>query len=486
MPPEEASAKQVGQGEDARLDRRTTAEAGSRRLNRREFGSALQDLTGLTVDFAYSIPGDGKVNGFDTGAEALQDAADSVNQIMEVTRRAVDGIRFLEPAPVRKLRADLVNVEKDPHKLFDPWKDSGVTPEKTPRIARPGLGALIEPKWPRDRSSSMFGVTAPEDGRVSPDKIQRHFLLRFPDVPNPIAWVKIGGRVIDRQEISGPVDLEYQVQYEDSILGKGLSISFTPRVEMPYAVKGFENEDKSKPSELPARTVSSVRCGTRGCVIGRSNQDPSLPSGKSSWNPITSLFVRLNGGSISVSFATTRKAPGNCSPFGWAGLPPAGQNKWRKPFFAFYQKLRGNGMTFDALRSTFQSVLMSSPFRYLASNAHEDKVIADHAVASRLSFMLSGAPPDAQLLGLAGSGKLRDLKVLEAEADRLLADPRSHRFFIRPFVTQWLEMEQPITLVDDHRGKASYHFRRHLQDSMREETHSYFGRLIADDRPAVS
>ena len=61
------------------------------------------------MDFAYSIPGDGKVNGFDTGAEALQDAADSVNQIMEVTRRAVDGIRFLEPAPGKKLRADLVN-----------------------------------------------------------------------------------------------------------------------------------------------------------------------------------------------------------------------------------------------------------------------------------------------------------------------------------------------------------------------------------------
>ena len=75
-------------------------------------------------------------------------------------------------------------------------------------------------------------------------------------------------------------------------------------------------------------------------------------------------------------------------------------------------------MTFDAaLRSTFQSVLMSSPFRYLASNAHEDKVIADHAVASRLSFMLSGAPPDAQLLAWLVR-KTENLKVLEAEADR--------------------------------------------------------------------
>jgi len=58
-------------------------EAGStRRLNRREFGSALQDVTGLKADFAYSLPGDSKVDGFDTGAEALEDASDSVSQMM--------------------------------------------------------------------------------------------------------------------------------------------------------------------------------------------------------------------------------------------------------------------------------------------------------------------------------------------------------------------------------------------------------------------
>lgn len=471
-------------------EQRALGAGSTRRLNRREFGSALQDLTGLTVDFAYSIPGDGKVNGFDTGAEALQDAADSVNQIMEVTRRAVDGIRFLEPAPGKKLRADLVNVEKDPHKLFDPWKDAGVTPEKTPRIARPGLGALIEPKWPKDRSSSMFGVTAPEDGQgIARIKFSVVSYSAFPDVPNPIAWVKIGERVIDRREISGPVDLEYQVQYEDSILGKkGLSISFTPRVEMPYAVKGFENEDKSKPSELPD-----------GAGLFRPVWDKrKLRNPEEQPRPFVALrHVELEPDYVAVwppaewrvdlgELRDDEKSAGKLLAL-WmerAYRRPVKTSE-RKPFFSFYQKLRGNGMTFDAaLRSTFQSVLMSSPFRYLASNAHEDKVIADHAVASRLSFMLSGAPPDAQLLGLAGSGKLRDLKVLEAEADRLLADPRSHRFFIRPFVTQWLEMEQPITLVDDHHGKASYHFRRHLQDSMREETHSYFGRLIADDRPA--
>ena len=204
---------------------------------------------------------------------------------------------------------------------------------------------MIEPKWPNDRSSSMFGA-APEDGQgIARIKFSVVSYSAFPDVPNPIAWVKIGGRVIDRREISGPVDLEYQVQYEDSIPGKkGLSISFTPRVEMPYAVKGFENEDKSKPSELPAGAVSSVRCGTReSCVIRRSNHDPSLPSGKSSWNPIAPVFGhRLNGGSISVSFATTRKAPGNCLPFGWSGLT-AGRSKQvsANPFSPFTKSFVG-------------------------------------------------------------------------------------------------------------------------------------------------
>ena len=185
-------------------EQRALGAGSTRRLNRREFGSALQNVTGLTVDFAYSIPGDNKVNGFDTGAEALQDAADSVNQMMEVTRRAVDGIRFLEPAPGKTLRADLVNVEKDPHKLFDSWKDAGVIPEKTPRMARPGLGALIEPKWPKDRSSGMFSVPPPSDGRgLVRVKFSVTSYCAFPEAPNPIAWVKIGGRVLDRREITG-------------------------------------------------------------------------------------------------------------------------------------------------------------------------------------------------------------------------------------------------------------------------------------------
>jgi hypothetical protein len=336
----------------------------------------------------------------------------------------------------------------------------------------------------------MFSVPPPPDGRgLVRVKLSVTSYCAFPEAPNLIVWVKIGGRVLERREITGPMDFEYQEQIEDSIIGKkGLSIGFTPRVEMPYAVKGFENEDKSKPNDLPDGAGLFRPAWDKKKLRTPEEQPRPFVALKqveldldyvAAWPPAK---WKVDLGEISDNAKSAQKLLALWMERAYRRPVKATE---RKPFFAFYQKLRGDGMTFDdALRSTFQSVLMSSPFRYLDSTAHEDKAIADHAVASRLSFMLVGSPPDAELLELAASGKLRNREVLKAQANRLLSDPKSYDFFLRPFVTQWLEMEQPITLVDDRRGKASYHFRRFLGDSMREETHSYIARLFADDRPA--
>jgi hypothetical protein len=280
------------------------------------------------------------------------------------------------------------------------------------------------------------------------------------------------------------------VQFEDAILSsKGrLSVSLTPRVELAYRVPGFENEDRSKPGQFPGGAGLFRPAWTRA-VYKEPEQQPRPflvlkqveiePHCVAAWPP---QEWNVNLGEISDSSPSAQKLLGL-----WmdrAYRRPVTDAE-QKPFLAFYTKLRDDGRTFDdALRSTFQAVLMSPPFRGLESTAHEDRAIADHAVASRLSFMLVGAPPDAELRALAASGALRRPAVLQAQADRLLADPRSYDAFIRPFVTQWLEMDQPITLVDDRRGRPSYDFRRHLQDSMREETFAYIHRLLIDDRPA--
>ena len=90
-------------------------------MNRRELSAALQDLTGLSVDYAYMLPADGRVDGFDTGAGfGMQPVA----RVMEVTRRAVEGIRFLEPARGTNWVSDLRNI-KDPRRTLDDWKKTG-------------------------------------------------------------------------------------------------------------------------------------------------------------------------------------------------------------------------------------------------------------------------------------------------------------------------------------------------------------------------
>ena len=494
MPPEDEP--QLSAMEKSRLlawiekEQRALGTGSTRRLNRREFGGALRDLTGLDVDFAYTLPGDSKLDGFDTGAEALQDAADSVNQMMEVTRRTVEAIRFLEPAPSSVLKVDLVNAGNDPSKLFEPWATAGIYLEKLPRMAKPGMGALIEPKWPKDRGSNLFRVPVPSDRRgLVRVKFSVSSFSAFAEVPNPIVWVEAGGRVLDRREITGPIDLEYIVQLEDTLVSsRGLSIELTPRVEMPYRVKGFENEDKSNPSQLP-NGAGLFRPAWDKKTLRQPEQQPIPflvlkqvevePHYVAAWPP---RKWNVNVGEISDSPESAMKLLSLWMDRAYR-RPVAAEE--REHFFTFYKALRADGMTFDnALRSTFQSVLMSSPFRYLDSTAHQDKVVADHAVASRLSFMLIGSPPDAQLRSLAASGKLRQPDVLKAQAERLLSDPRSYDLFIRPFVTQWLEMDQPITIADERRGMASYHFRRFLQDSMRDETWTYIARMLADNRPA--
>jgi hypothetical protein len=97
--------------------------------------------------------------------------------------------------------------------------------------------------------------------------------------------------------------------------------------------------------------------------------------------------------------------------------------------------------------------------------------------------MLVGEPPDAELRKLAAAGKLRDPTILDAQVDRLIADPRSLAF-VKPFTYQWLEMEQPITIAMDHIQKQYFRFGRNLKASMKAETYLYVREILRENRPA--
>jgi len=63
--------------------------------------------------------------------------------------------------------------------------------------------------------------------------------------------------------------------------------------------------------------------------------------------------------------------------------------------------------------------------------------IGQYELASRLSYFLWSTMPDDELNTLAAQGRLQDPKVLTAQVDRMLDDPRS-RAFTGTFIGQWL------------------------------------------------
>jgi hypothetical protein len=482
--------------EQAAVDARRSAGAGgTRRLNRREVSAALQDVTGLSVEYALGIPGDGKVGGFDTGADALQDAADSVSTVMKITRRAVDGIRFLDPAPARWVvfnPAETDNPKRHFEMLFDP---AGKRPGR-PKPGKEPPGLMLTASWLRDRESIQTHIPLPADGgAVARIKLRVAAVKPFPNLPNPRLWVEAGGQDLDYAEVTGTVEQPQELVYEiqlDELPGssKGVSLSLSSRVEVPYAVDGFANDEPEAKPDRPQDVVPG------GVGVFRPRYDRKLPADK---RPVP--FVMVLGAELVADHVAPWPPPGWKVNLGPIGDDPGSARKllalwaeraWRRPvaaaelerFEGLYAKLRKDGLSFDdALRAAFQSVLMSAGFRYLP--AAGDPTAGQHALASRLSFMLVGAPPDDELRRLAAAGRLRDPDVLDAQVDRLLADPRAVDGFVRPFVTQWLELDQPITLAMDHIRKQDFRFGRHLKASMRDETVRYVATLLAENRPAV-
>ena len=113
------------------------------------------------------------------------------------------------------------------------------------------------------------------------------------------------------------------------------------------------------------------------------------------------------------------------------------------------------------------------------ARAGESYAIRDEDLASRLSFFLWGTPPDAELESLARAGKLADVRVLEAQARRMLADPRAGALGER-FASQWLQLQDLEKISPDVRQYPDFY--EQLRDDMLRETEVFFNSLVAEDR----
>src|SRR5712691_7699077 len=108
--------------------------------------------------------------------------------------------------------------------------------------------------------------------------------------------------------------------------------------------------------------------------------------------------------------------------------------------------------------------------------------ISDLDLASRLSFFLWSSIPDDELLGIAEGGKLKDPAVLEQQARRMLADPRS-KAFTRNFFGQWFQLRLLADLAPDVSEFPEYD--ENLRQAFLQETELFLDSMVGEDHPLM-
>ena len=443
----------------------TNPNPGSRtfqRLTRAEYAAAIRDLLGLEIDVAAFLPLDTKSANFDNIADvqtpsatvmegylraagqisriALGDAEAEPNSIQYRIPRTASQKDWVEGAPfgtrggvsvIHNFPADgkyVFQIEPYAHPEGQVFGQTIGTEQMEVSIDGSRVALVTIDRWMRESEpTSLRILTDSIYVRAGPKRVSAAFVRRFE------------GEVDD---LIRPIDHTLA----DGQIGIGQGITTLPHLQRltilgPYEVTGI--------SDTPTRSlVFSCR--------------PTSPS-----------EARPCAESIIARVATQ------------AYRGPLDENDLRG-LMGFYDEAAVDGGFEGGVRMALQAILASPHFLFrmeeIPAGAIPGEVhrISDVDLASRLSFFIWGAPPDQELIELAGRAQLSDPGELERQASRMLADPRAEEALATRFGAQWLRLQDLEELKPD---ALSYpYFDDTLAESMVRETELLFSYIIGENR----
>jgi len=164
------------------------------------------------------------------------------------------------------------------------------------------------------------------------------------------------------------------------------------------------------------------------------------------------------------------------------------REKEKAELLALYRTIRQKGAAHDeAFRGVLARVLVSPAFLFRIEQAPPGKdpgPVGDWELATRLSYFLWSSLPDDELRGLAAAGRLRDPKVLAAQAERMVKDPRTRALAVE-FGAQWVHV-RGFDGFNEKNEKLFPAFTPELRSAMYEEAVLFFLDLFQGDRPVTA
>ncbi|NNE00837.1 MAG: DUF1592 domain-containing protein, partial [Pirellulaceae bacterium] len=136
----------------------------------------------------------------------------------------------------------------------------------------------------------------------------------------------------------------------------------------------------------------------------------------------------------------------------------------------------------EAIGYVIQAMLQSPRFIYRIENQLGDGdlwQVGEYELANRMSYILWGSSPDAELFRAASSGELTDPSAVQAQVDRMLNDPRAVKQSLE-FVSQWLNLPRMNNMRPS--AKRFPAWSESLAQDMRAETLAFAEEVLWNQR----
>jgi hypothetical protein len=429
-----------------------------RRLNRTEYQNAIRDLLALDIDATTMLPPDESSHGFDnvTVGDLSPTLLDRfITAAQKIGRLAIGSAGRSPGGETIRIRPDLTQ-EEHVDGLPIGTRGGALIPYTFPRDGE----YEIQLRLARDRNEHIEGLHEPHEVEVLLDRERRSLFTLMPpksETDHQTADAHLKARI---RATAGPHDLGVTFLKDSS------SLLETKR--QPY--QAHYNMHRH-PRISPALYQVSIT----GPYVAKGHGD--TPSRRR-------IFV-CEPKNPREEEASARSILGTL--IRRAYRRPVTEADLRKPL-ALYRDARAKG-DFDAgIEMALSAVLVNPQFLFRIEPDPPGVApglayrIPDIPLASRLSFFLWSSIPDDELLDLAERSELSKPEVLERQALRMLADPRS-RSLATNFAGQWLHLRNLESITPDLRQFPD--FDDNLRQAFRRETEILFEEVSREDRSVL-
>jgi mono/diheme cytochrome c family protein len=438
-----------------------------RRLTRREVERSLHALTGIDIPLTHLLPAEGRPGGYTTTASRQTMSHHHLEAHLSAVDAALDEALRRALGPTRSLT-----------RSFDARGLSRNDPKRRCREPELREGRAVVWSGGPEYYGRLPVTAAPEDGWYRFTVVASG--LKLPDSGGVWCSVRSGLCVSSAPLLEFVTAFEAQAEPREirfeCWLPRGHMIEIRPAdvtLKRGRFAGGQVGVGEGDPQEVPGLALERLTmerfhrgpddAGVRRLLFG---DVPLEPDAKAKGFRVASSTPREDAGRLVTAFARR------------AFRRPVADEEVAGMIALAHGVLDDGGSLGDAIRAGYRAVLCSPRFLYFSEGSG---LLDDHAVATRLSFFLTGGPPDAELGALADAGDLAGRPtVLRAQADRLLADEGGRRF-LEDFAAEWLDLDQ-IDFTEPDR-KLFPRFDPIVQAGMLAETHAFLEAMLRDNLP---